>query len=816
MTVIEAISADNRDARLSPHIQKLKYQYDAANLTSLVKSSLGLKPDAKDVFYIKSEIKRLSMPCARLIDLRNYSSGQNFSQFTWEHLDHVLDKDSAQEFLRLLKDYNGEYTFGVYEGVIAYFKSQKNTRRAKQFTDELPLDVVSLSDVFSRNEERMNLGIKVNVISLNLPEDSEKNFNISPLIERSKSNAIEGNTIDISLNGLQVRLKSSCDLYSYLAVRFSGFEDDFLFNQKYILYRVVKITKSEKSDDYLVALKQVELSAHKEFQLFTRRLIYSNKRRYKISLDNTFSSVKSKLYEQFYLSRRRALDLFVDNKGEIPYLLASDPSLDTVEWFSQNNKGRLASLISKDDVLSLAKELGEVYWIVLKVPCEGSEKFSYYSTVASDALSYGFASYALRTGKGKIFKVKYSSLEGTNPFITSSLPRSVHKEMGGDSIFRYSPKLNTFVDKLDGVLTIKEITNGEMDIFDNNKLAVSKGALSKCSKYLLKKIDRKEPEVARLESNEFRKEDRFAISTTASFSYKGKLYEGTTIDISSRGMSLKLVDKIDIPSDTELKVIFNDLSAELGDYEISSISYKVIQGKSGLIRAEMLLSKGYEALHFWNEYISNNIDRLSIVGNTESMYGLKRVLRNVVSQMHDSVPAFYSIKDSRPYVRSLAFSSQNQNNPLWSSINGNFSIETQLKSFLHHEEILKTLLTDVPKINRANPFNSYFIFVGYQTSLSGKVTVSHVSVLPKKAALESFICKQKSLSSNYRVFNLSLTKKSKMFDRYFKDEMRYLETYALHKAKKLMFEVKTLTGVLDFNDVTELFNSYAGYENGCQ
>ena len=61
---------------------------------------------------------------------------------------------------------------------------------------------------------------------------------------------------------------------------------------------------------------------------------------------------------------------------------------------------------------------------------------------------------------------------------------------------------------------------------------------------------------------------------------------------------------------------------------------------------------------------------------------------------------------------------------------------------------------------------------------------------------------------DFAVFNVSFTKKSRIYDRYFKSEMKYLETYAAHKAKKLAFEMKTVSGVLDVEDVTSFFSLF--------
>jgi hypothetical protein len=809
--VEEKLSSGEDKGSLYAIVKKFQFNYSDSNLTELIKGALGLRNNYKNVFFIRSEIKRLSMPCVRLIDLRLISNGMTFSKFTWSQMDHIVDKDSAQEFISLLKKYNGEYTFGVYEGVIKYFKDRKLKVKEQQFSSDVNIDTVLLSEVYSRNEERMNLGVKI--VLTPLAKDiinNDSDYDINAYVTEQKLNEVKGNTVDISLSGLQIRISESVKPGQFVAIRFKGLEDDFFFKQKYIAYEVVSSSQIDNdSRNNLVSLKQIDLPCHKEFKLFTKRLIFSNKKRYKISLENTFSSVRSKLYEQFYLSRRKALDVFMDCNGNVPYILASDPSLDLMSWFTFENKEFLSALLEKDKMKSNVSLEMEAYWVVLK-KCSSKNKnnISYYSKVLSDPLSYKFAAYALRTGYGKVFKVSYSKLVNVNPFITSSLPRYVHKALGDDSIYRYSPKLSDSIKSLDSLLTIKELTNDEMTLFEGNNLGINKEELLSCSSFLLSKASNKQAEIARLESNEYRKEDRFSIHSDVSFNYNGICCAGSTIDVSTRGLAIKMVENVSIPNGTEIPISFDEFKDKVDDINLSAVPYKVVTCKSGILRLEALPVRGYVGILFWNKYISDNIDDLRIVGNGESQYGLKRALRNIVSQLHSSVPAFFTVKESRPCVRTLGLSSNHKNQPFWSSIYGDFSIDTQLKPLLYHKEVFRKLVMDLPKINRTNPYYNYFLLVKYKQNINGQIILDNVTFLPNKSTAESLTRELHGYEYDFRVFNVSLTKKSRMFDRYFKDEMNYLETYASHKAKKLMFEIKTLSGVLDFDDVTVFFKEY--------
>jgi len=778
----------------------------------LIQSQSSTTITPSDEFYIKSEIKRLSKPCARLIDLRNVTSGVSFEAFEWEGMVHILDKDSAQLFVKLVKEYEGEYTFGVYEGVYNAFRKNKAKAKSQQFASDIEIDTISLSDVYSRNEERMNLGVKVNIHPFDdIPNDlAEKEVSLlldkhQGTIESSHGKAAK--TVDISLSGLQIKHKSALRRKSFVFVRFTGLEDDFLFKRKYIAYEVVKSLPSNKENEYIVALKQVDSPVHSEFRGFTKRLIYANKRRYKVNLDNTVKSVRSKLYEQFYLSRRNSLDVFVSKDTSVPYMLASDPCLDMIDWFTQQHKENLSSLIMKDNLAGQGKR--ELYWVVLKKKSSKSASgFAFYSTILSSELSYKFLAYALRTGMGKVFKVSVLETKGANPFLTSSLPRSVHKQMGSGDIYRYAPHLKTLLGNVSNLVTLKEVTNDQMDIFDTHSIGITKSDLAKCSAYHLNEISSASPEIVRLESNEFRKEDRFSISTSISTTYKGQAISGMSLDISGHGIAMKMDNKVTIKEGSELKLRFCDHVDTNSDFDLSNVPYKVISHKDGILRLEALTSKGFVGVKFWNKYITDNIDSLKILGAQESLCGLRRSLRNIVSQLHTSVPAFFTVKESRPCIRTLGISDYHSHSPLWSSIYSDFTVDTQLKPFLYHKAIFRKLVLELPEIRKAKPFKNYFLLVKYQQCLSGKLDIKGVTFLPDEKVTEELRKELSEYHYDYRIFNVSLTKKSRLFDRYFKEELKYLESYSPHKANKLLFEIKTLTGVLDFDDVTPLMVEY--------
>ncbi len=219
--------------------------------------------------------------------------------------------------------------------------------------------------------------------------------------------------------------------------------------------------------------------------------------------------------------------------------------------------------------------------------------------------------------------------------------------MGDDAIYRYSPQLKTIFKELSLVHSIKELQASDMLNLMKGYGDISSEELKLCTQYLLRQKPESQPEIVRLESNDYRREDRFKIETSISILVEDKKVVGSTIDVSARGLAINLeVSDLNLKQGSEIQVTFEELNESESDFNLSNLKYKVIFSKERLLRLEVLRDKGSIAVKFWSRYILNNISTLKIVGNEERFYGLKRALRNLVSQTYSSVPAFFTVKES--------------------------------------------------------------------------------------------------------------------------------------------------------------------------
>ncbi len=127
--------------------------------------------------------------------------------------------------------------------------------------------------------------------------------------------------------------------------------------------------------------------------------------------------------------------------------------------------------------------------------------------------------------------------------------------------------------------------------------------------------------------------------------------------------------------------------------------------------------------------------------------------------------------------------------------------QENIKKIFFDNKVLRRLMLDIPTINKDNPYMHYLLIVEYDKK--GIITTDIISKEHYKKG--QFIGKTRNLS-NYRVFNMSTTKKSRVFDKYYFKELKYIESYSPHRHKEINQEINSVSGVIELHDITPLYS----------
>ena len=327
-------------------------------------SSVAKNIPQTERFLLKMELKRLAAPCTRLIDLRGHVDGECKS-FVHEGRAHFLDDIAIKVFTEAFARY-ASYTFGVYEAAMntknnfrVIYQREKSTTSGSTISSNTNLDNVkvfektqypakfySFGPYHDRKEERINFAISVQLT-----------------LEDKKT--LDCTSSDLSVSGCKFRISGikSIQIGEKISLRFVGLEDNFSSDQTGDLtYEVKNITALDNM--LLVGVERVCSADNKKdgFTLFLEDFIPSNKRRYKINLENTISALQSRGYEQFILPRSNELPIFIENgvDGEIPkYALTCNNNQPIYQyWQDENRYSTLYSLISPERLARLKRTKG--------------------------------------------------------------------------------------------------------------------------------------------------------------------------------------------------------------------------------------------------------------------------------------------------------------------------------------------------------------------------------------------------------------------------------------------------------------------------
>lgn len=302
----------------------LSYQFD---LDGLFDSMLP-EADEETRFQLQAEVRRLTAPCLRVLDLRSLFPDK-CHLLRHQGLDHQLPEHLSSRFQTLLQGYNGEYTRGLYESLLAELAALR--KLPAQF-NTVPWHLPSLG--LQRKESRLRF---VTPVCLYLPDGSQ----------------LPGNTLDISPAGLLVQLQDAPILPATVAISFPELAKHAgracLSEPKQ--YQV----RQDAAEPARIKLQRIEEDP--EWQAALIAFIEQNRPRYGLDAEDLYATVKSQCWGQALLETSASLSLFFDKDGQLQHLLTSRHSGKTLAAWQQDKPGDLLpTLLTPERVLALAKQ----------------------------------------------------------------------------------------------------------------------------------------------------------------------------------------------------------------------------------------------------------------------------------------------------------------------------------------------------------------------------------------------------------------------------------------------------------------------------
>ena len=775
-------------------------------------------PNQKPNFYfnIKSEILRLSKECKRIIDLRDKIKNEQIHEITSGSLTHYLNDTGLKEFERVSEIYGNRFTFGVYEAVHEKVKEVLN-EELKAFQEEVEaskpknrsLNYINFNEFNIRNEERMFFAVEVKIykkFEKTLNEDIKRikgYYNRNEYLEHDT-----GLTVDVSLSGLNIKVpeKIFYKVGSQIIVRLTGIEKELVFNTPYIEYEVVKI--SHKGKFNYIALKKIDNELNKEVENYVQNIINGYKKKYKVDLSHVVKSVRSKGYEQYYMSKYDNYSFLFSRKKQyiIPkFEYVNDKENETFKNLRSGSNLARTMLHSKmNECMTENPDFGRFYFMFFSFIREG--KKLYYSMATNDLKSenaINFISYGTKQKTLKILQSHYKKIDALEEgFVKSSLPIHVLKNISPDSL-ELSPKVKDLLVDVEYLINFTDITSLiDKDFYD--KLPLNSEMVKNLNYCMVKNYPIDPVMVIESEKQDFRFEDRFNYNTNVTVTYKNKKYNGYTTDISVKGLRIKLDEKIFFERNPKVKVTFEDFTSQV-NHSLDNIEYRVVNSKERILFCSATGNvQTHDGMAFWKKFIYRNYSKMKTTGNSNEILGLTEAVKNIVSKNYSNLPTFFELKNKQvqPFMLS-GYDRFLQNFEFYKFLGLNKeNIEEFLKPVFFNQNFLERTLEGFSYLNEDSKYSTINYYVNVKLK-NGKPFYKFLF----EAQVGSLNEKQEFLTpkdgSRTFVFRIKICKKNRMLNKYFKHELMYVESYYLHKSEEILEEFKKVHGIIEFTDITD-------------
>jgi|GEM_PF-1331147 len=779
-------------------------------------------------FLIKMEIKRLAKPCKMVMDFRPYF--ENCEPVQHQDTCHYLDKISKTLFLSSIKKNNGLFSIHIYNELNdkakvrhrAMVNSQDNTQVRRTTTVE-EIQQVSLVNTNFFDEPQANGKSKCGL------------FSYDPLGMSHKGKlevAINVTIIDLNTNACIIKAPrdviddSNKPVYLWLYQH----DDALEFKEEIVLeYKVEdhKKPQSGTSSHYLLQLSQTPdnkmISALNE--LLSKQIQLTNKSQSK-QVQPLIASINAKCHEQFLLNNTVDIPMLCAKykTGWRPSICLQTPSNHSLWQFFSDDNGQdpLARLFTNMKIQSAinSSEKFDDYAYILKHQYGNSEHtreqyiIIWQSELVKDYAAQSLLTKSILNGNYRYVRLRVLPVNSQqDAYVPSALPDYVNSTMA--LLNRPHTKAATKLLKASNQLAIlTDVTELNDVLALNHTLSIAKlskvtNTKIKCpTKYILPRLARKSAmEVVSINNNDSRAEDRFEYKLALTLSYSDNQpinVSGITRNISSRGLLVELSKPVKLTAGANLRLTM-DIPYRGKLLAMQNQDYQLLSSKDE--RTLRVVINGPESKHAAcqaiRELIYKNMDNLPHCGfDSESVFGLQKAMRNIYANNHLSIPFFIHQGKLQWHISSIAV---NQHTEIQHFDDEDSCVKQMLLQMVEQEKFRNYSLSLLNKISAEKPVEIFYILTLPRKSQHNEqysFWFSDIKQLQQNGKLTEVLEKIRSVKQP-SILRVQLSKTNKVINKYFRDELHYLEQISSTSAQEITNTISSLTGIGEITDHTE-------------
>ena len=737
-------------------------------------------------FLLKMELKRLSTPCVRSIDLRARHSAIPFAH---SGIQHFMTQEDIEVFHAALTTYHGKYTLGVYEAVMSAQKERlKHDSQQEGDPQHDPhrfeIDSIQFASYYHRREERMH-------------------FSSPVLLRLGEVAAIQAKTSDISLGGLRLLMTEpvAFEVGDLCQVTFTGLqkESPAAVIDEPVYYQIM----GEELRDNRFWLKLLRADSDPELDRYLHNFIEINKLRYRISIDYLLSSVEVKGYEQYYLPRLTGLPLFF-SKSPAPtllHVLKSENNQAVLEyWRDERNVDRLAGLFNplRMERLLAQPQNHKQCWIYSFTHTVRSHIYFFSATseeLENSGLRDLFFTVGAKRPSWRVFKLDLEAIQLNQQGLKSLI-----------NIEDLPPAHVTSVEQhLDLLGYVGQLTVIDDDAHRQDYLTDALADYKANQLHMFAhELEVPEFELELLHYVQLRKERRYMHKTAVAVKNGSQTLVGWTRDISTQGLQIELEQPMAGSDGDVIRLTLPKLQALTRDMKLNDLPYKVVHANPARTVLNLSIfgdAETHIGRRFFQRLIDSNPDKLKLARELRRLSGMSRALRNLYTYHLFNTPLYLS--KNKPNRLGM-LGAIDKPRPLQSLLSDS-AIDKPFNMLpLFQGELLKRiLLIPLRQLHRNDAPRLCEVFISRQHDRQGNLCYDSrlESDFPSTEAKRQFVRQARQQGRFYSV-RLHLSRTGRPDIDFIAGELDYVAKYAIHKARQLEDSLWSIIGICDMMDTT--------------
>ncbi len=557
-----------------------------------------------------------------------------------------------------------------------------------------------------------------------------------------------------------------------------------------IQYRVVGIDESYENDA-VKFLRSVRLSQSDVIERFIQQSLVDESQRARHDNQDKIIRARTRGFEHTYLKHTCNLPLFFSG-NELKLALMTENNQPIWQyWHDERNQQTLDSLFHPERMDMLTRPgLKGSNNVLYAFTHEHQGKQLFFSMMMPEATREQrqlFWHVGAKRASWKAFRLSVFELSD--------------KER--EALAQHSTELNLDTQSLTHCGMLQEIadTSSARDYLLTEKPRLASKELNK---FRHARKSANQPICLYFDAQSRRKEPRYKFRSPLVLTINNTQAEGTTLDLSKRGLSLALARPIDIAANTMCSINFKELQLYDKEVPLSEVPYRIVRISAGGKKLQLEIEEKKETIktvHFLNRLITHNQDKLTpnkeLLPTNELLEGLHDIMLDKVV----CTPVFASKKGS-----AIAPSVIGVNYPLLPHL--------ALFAKLGHEEhfslepIYKgrsnTLLAaPMKRIDGAKPqYNEIYIStVKFGTRIQS-VETQLLSDFDSTKERIAFIKKAQTIGEFFAL-RLCAAPVFDPFTTLLSLDLEELAQISLHNARNLEKEIKAVVGYGEIVDITE-------------